>query len=253
MKKVTFKIGDQFFFNNGDLILPLLKDKSDKSLEKAISEWLCQDYSLVSKKHKTKAETWDGFNAKDINIKIRSKMSYVKGLHGETHIEYRCLFHTSKEGFDFSLYDEECNYHRIRNTFIGEPGMYKGEELLGSIYKKLRIFNDDKVKLKKKDWDTILAMIGGIPGENVPEIKDSLTIVGEIQFGNWALAKHDLFRLINANAENSIDYYIYIAPTGTLAKRLSNGIVTFDKIVQAVKDNHQIISTPMWVIGLDIK
>lgn len=251
-EKVTFKIADQCFFNNGNLLLPLLKDKSGQALRLSIYDWLCQEYILSSKKHSSKSSgTWDGFNATDINSKLREKMHMVNGIHGETHVAYRGLFHNSKKGFDFSLYDEQCNFVRIRNTCIGNPGMYNGEDILINLYSKIRTPTDDSVTMKKKDWKKIVENIGGTPGENIIEQKQSFTIVGEIQFGNWALAEHDLFRLINSSMENSIDYYIYIAPTGTLAQKVSEGVVTYDKITKAVEENCQRFSTPTWIIGLD--
>ncbi|SKC03991.1 hypothetical protein SAMN06296386_1153 [Lachnospiraceae bacterium] len=51
-----------------------------------------------------------GFDAGDINAKLRSKISSISGIRGETHVEYGGLFHCTKEGFDFSMYDEDYNY-----------------------------------------------------------------------------------------------------------------------------------------------
>ena len=253
-EKVTFTISEECFFNNGNLLLPLMKDKAGTDLHDSIKNWLCQEYSLLSQEHSSQsAGTWDGFNANDINTKLRKKIHMVNGIHGETHVAYRGLFHNSKEGFDFSLYDEQCNFIRIRNTCIGNPGIYNGDNILINLYSKIRKSEDDSVKIKKREWIRLVEDIGGTPGENVTEQKKSFTIVGEIQFGNWALAYHDLFRLINSSLENSIDYYIYIAPTGTLAQKISQGVVTYDKITKAIKDNCHRISVPMWVIGLDIQ
>ena len=78
------------------------------------------------------------------------------------------------------------------------------------------------------------------------------TIVGEIQFGNWALAEHDLLRLMGSAVDGEIDYYIYITATGELEKKLSKGIVTFSKAVDLFKNNKRLFRTPVWVIGIDI-
>lgn len=254
MSTVTFKITKQRFFNNGNLILPHICVKSGKSIEDAIKNWLCQRYTLTDKPHKSKVKgNWDGLDAADINKQLRERMSSIEGIHGETHVEYGGLFHNSKEGFDFSLYDEDYNYNEIRNYFIGSPGIYKGDDFLeNQVYKKLKSPNDNSGRMKKKEWKQILSKMDTESGFNTNTEKKSFTVVGEIQFGNWALGEHDLFRLINSSIKSSIDFYIYIAPTGNLTSKLSDGIVTYDKIIEAIVENSQLLSIPMWIIGLDL-
>lgn len=253
MSTVTFRIVEETFLNNGNLIIPHIFDKSGVAIQTAITNWLCQQYTLTDKNHTSKSKgSWNGFDAGNINDELRKKMSSVDGIHGETHVEYGGLFHSSKEGFDFSLYDEDFNYLQIRNYCIGNPGIYDGDKILEMIYKKLRLKTDDSQKMKKKDWKSILSTFTTPPGQNAIAQKNSFTVVGEIQFGNWALGEHDLLRLINSSAKNSIDFYIYITPTGTLASKLSDGIVTYNKIIQAISENAQLLSIPMWIIGLDI-
>ena len=253
MSTVTFKIAEEAFLNNGNLIIPHIFDKSGTDIKTAITNWLCQPYTLTDKSHKTKARgSWMGFDAGEINTQLRRKMSSISGIHGETHVEYGGLFHSSKEGFDFSLYDEDYNYILIRDYCIGNPGVYNGDTVLDSVYKKLRLKTDDSKKMHKEDWKKILSTITTSPGQNTIATKTSFTVVGEFQFGNWAIGEHDLLRLINSSVKNSIDFYIYITPTGTLATKVSDGVVTYDKIIQAISENSQLLSIPMWIIGLDI-
>lgn len=253
MSTVTFNIGKEYFFNNGELIIPHIADKSGVNLKIGITNWLCQNYTFADTTHKSKQRgSWSGFNADEINKELRKTITSISGIHGETHIEYGGLLHSAKKGFDFSLYDEDCNYIKIRNACIGHPGMYNGDKTLDSLYKKLREKTDDKKRMKKKDWLYILSTIPTPPGENAPEIKKEFTVVGEIQFGNWALAEHDLLRLINSSVKNSIDFYIYIAPTGKLSQKISTGVVTYEKVLEAITENSQLLSIPMWIIGLDI-
>lgn len=253
MSTVKLKIGKECFFNNGELIIPHIADKSGLNLRKGVNDWLCQNYTFTDMPHTSKQRgSWSGFNASEINNELRKTMPCISGIHGETHVEYGGLFHGSKKGFDFSLYDEDCNYIKIRNACIGNPGMYNGDKILDSIYKNLREKTDDKKKMKKKDWRLILSSIPTSPGENAPENKKEFTVVGEIQFGNWALAEHDLLRLINSSAKNSIDFYIYITPTGELSQKVSDGVVTYEKVLSDITENSQLLSIPMWIIGLDI-
>lgn len=59
-------------------------------------------------------------------------------------------------------------------------------------------------------------------------------IIGEIQFGNWALVYYDfskimLTNLIMKEKETKVSLFIYILATGKLTKRLSDGIVTITR------------------------
>ena len=240
----TLTISKQTFFNNGNLILPCLTDKAGTLIETGIRTWLCQDYDIITKVHTEKGISYIGYDATDVNKKLREQMDSIVGIHKETHIEYGALFHDTKKGFDFSLYDEQYNYRILRNAFMGYPGRYNGNVELVKLHKPL--------KLIKTEWERMIADMGGTPGENLDEDKNCMTIVGELQFGNWALVKHDLLRLLNSSESLPIDFYVYIAPTGELESKLSKGIVTYDKVIDAVMENKRIIKTPMWIIGLDI-
>ena len=77
-------------------------------------------------------------------------------------------------------------------------------------------------------------------------------ILGEIQFGNWALAYRDFFKVLKANVQTSVDCLIYICPTGQLESMLSDGIVTFDKTKKIIKEFEKVINIPIWLIGIDL-
>lgn len=99
--------------------------------------------------------------------------------------------------------------------------------------------------------------INDVVARNVEEIPDHDTdtplIVGEIQFGNWALAYRDFFKVLKANVQNSIDCLVYVVPTGNLEAMLSEGIVTYDKSVKILNEFSKVVSVPVWVIGIDLK
>ena len=103
----------------------------------------------------------------------------------------------------------------------------------------------------KTQWIKKINSLGGKDGINIDAKKEKLTVMGELQFGNWALAKNDLLRLTNSEETLAIDYYIYITALGNLEKLLSSGIVNYRKAVSAVAENQKRIRTPIWIIGLD--
>ena len=92
-------------------------------------------------------------------------------------------------------------------------------------------------------------------GQNISNLEDKKTplIVGEIQFGNWALVYRDFFKVLKADVQNSVDCLIYIVPTGELEKLLSEGIVTFDKTKKIIEEFSKVLTVPIWLIGLDTK
>lgn len=59
-------------------------------------------------------------------------------------------------------------------------------------------------------------------------------IIGEIQFGNWALLYYDFLKIMLTNLimkenKTKVSLFIYILATGKLTKRLSDGIVTITR------------------------
>lgn len=251
MDTVKIKIADEYFFNNADLLLTAIKDASGKLLKDGITTWLTQSYRLMPKDHTEKKGTRSGYNATELNRVLREKMTVVAGIHKETYVEDGAILTAGKKGFDFSLFDEEYNIIKLRNSFVGNPGKYNGEKLLRELNKRV-LKSDGSIFSRRKDWENKLASLGGKLGENIECQKHHYTIVGEIQFGNWAIVRHDLLRLLNSSLDGEIDYYVYITATGALESKLSSGIVSFTDVVRLFRENKQLVRTPVWVIGIDI-
>lgn len=251
MVKKQIYIKEQSFINNGDLMLPSITDAAGISIKESIEEWLNQKYDLKESEHTEKGVSRIGYDAKDINKVLRTKMQVVRGIHEETYVEYGCILHSGKKGFDFSLFDEDYYTVKLRNAFIGNPGMYKGEEALYELNK--RVLKSNGKTYSERDWKNKITDMGGMAGENIPAQKSRYTMVGEIQFGNWAIVRHDLLRLLNASLNGEIDYYVYITATGKLEEGLSEGIVTYSEVINLFHENKQLVRIPVWVIGLDVK
>ena len=83
--------------------------------------------------------------------------------------------------------------------------------------------------------------------------KEILTIVGELQFGNWALIYRDLFRLLDADSNPGIDFYIYITADEKLSKLLSANTVSFKQAQDVIGEYLSIIKTPIWLISLGVE
>lgn len=250
MANLNITIKEQYFFNNGDLLLPSIKDSAGRLLQSGIEFWLNTTYDLQIKDHTEGGVTRQGLDASDLNKALRDRMTCISGIHGETYIEYGAILRKAKKGFDFSLFDEEYNIIKLRNAFIGNPGRYNGDIYLEDLYKK--VLQPNNTTYDKRKWKQKLASLTGAPGQNIIASKKQYTVVGEIQFGNWAIVRHDLLRLLNSSIDGEIDYYVYITATGSLEKKLSGGIVSYSNVVQLFNENKQLIKTPIWVIGIDV-
>lgn len=192
-----------------------------------------------------------GIEAKDLNKQIRELLKNTfKELKFEV-IEDKGVFYFSSGknaigGFDFAFLDHHKNLINLRNLCFGELSYIDGE-------KRWKRFLKKNTELNMFAEQILDASKNGVDMEYQDSQNSKPLILGEIQFGNWALAYRDFFKVLKANVQNSIDCLIYVVPTNNLETMLSDGIVTFDNTVKIIKDFEKVISVPVWVIGLDIK
>ena len=200
--------------------------------------------STTRRKPKGKPE-FDGIDASSLNKALRRCLS-TESIKGETHVENGVFFHKTKEGFDFSIYDEKYNLARLYNYYQGTVGVLNGDKKIIDLYKKLGY--------KKKEWKGKVAAISSKVAENSDYVvdKETLTVAGELQFGNWALIYRDLFRLLDADSNPGVDFYIYIAADDELSGLLSANTDSFKSASEVISEYRSIIKTPIWLIGLGI-
>lgn len=220
-----------------------LKDDLENSLSSRIS--------ISPSIRNTKGVQSKGIKATDLNVEIRKLLE--NKLNAEIKLEVneeKGVFYFSNEkstigGFDFAILNHEKNLTSLRNICFGELHYHEGQKKWDKFLTK----NPDLVKIAEK------LKTNGKLGENIKysSTKAQPLIVGEIQFGNWALAYRDFFKVLKANVQNSVDCLVYIVPTNNLEQMLSDGIVTYDKTVKIINDFTKVISVPVWVIGIDIK
>ncbi len=240
--KVRFEICDEKFFNNGKIILNSLPD-IDRRIRAALSQE--EIISITRRKPKGKPE-YDGIDAKSLNKALRRCINNGP-IKGETHVKNGVFFHKTKEGFDFSVYDDDYNMSRLYNYYQGAVGVLDGDKKIIDLYKKMGC--------KKKEWKGKINAIQSRVKYNSDYIvdKEILTVVGELQFGNWALIYRDLFRLLDAASNPGIDFYIYIAADENLSRLLSANTVSFRQANDVINEYLSIIKTPIWLISLGIE
>lgn len=240
--KIRFKISEEQFFNNGKIILNAIPDVRD-NIRKALSQK--ETISTTRRKSQNKPE-YDGINAASLNEALRRCLS-SKSIKGETHVENGVFFHKTKEGFDFSVYDEKYNMARLYNYYQGTVGVLDGNKKITELYKK--------VGCKKTEWKGKIAAISSKVDYNSDYMvdKEMLTVVGELQFGNWALIYRDLFRLLAADSNPGVDFYIYVTADDELSALLSAKTVSYKSAKDVISEYLSIIKTPIWLIGLGIE
>jgi len=194
-----------------------------------------------------------GIEAKHLNIVIRNLLINIpeNEIKFEVYEENGVFYFSSEKsaigGFDFAILNHYNNILALRNLCFGQLQYSDGAARW------------DKFLRKNKDLSEIAANLRRAEdvGKNIYFDEENRQrtplIVGEIQFGNWALAYRDFFKVLKANVQNSVDCLIYIVPTGNLEKMLSDGIVTFDKTKKILDEFSKVISVPVWLIGLDVE
>lgn len=206
-------------------VIPRIKKKKNETLRAIKADHLNQELRRVM--------------TEDYNTDVKLEVSEDKGVF------YFASHKSSIGGFDFAFIDHYRNLLALRNICFGELSYHNGIKRWNSFLEKNEDLNDLALKIQTE----------GKIGQNIDfdrSIKQKPLIVGEIQFGNWALVYRDFFKVLKANVQNSVDCLIYVVPTNNLEKSLSEGIVTFDKTVRVIKDFEKVINVPVWVVGLDV-
>ena len=213
---------------------------------------LTSKINIETRIKKTKDKKSQGVEAGYLNKEIRRLLS--KGPNKELKFEVsetRGVFYFSSiknaiGGFDFAIINHRKNLTALRNLCFGELQYHNG-------IKRWKKFLEKNIELQDLANHIIELEKNGNDIEFHSSTKDSPLIVGEIQFGNWALAYRDFFKVLKANVQNSIDCLVYIVPTDNLESMLSDGIVTFNKTKNILKEFSKVISVPVWLVGLDLK
>lgn len=194
-----------------------------------------------------------GVKADNLNIEIRNLLKRINQYQIKFEVnEERGVFYFSSEkgtigGFDFAILNHTKNLTALRNLCFGEIHFHEGELKWQKFLEKNQDLNEIAENLLNRD-------LLGSDIEYSASTHQGFTplVVGEIQFGNWALVYRDFFKVLKANVQNSIDCLIYVVPTGNLESMLSEGIVTFDNTKKILEEFAKVISVPVWIVGIDV-
>ncbi len=189
-----------------------------------------------------------GITAGSLNKEIRRLLEKVNNIEFEVNQLDGVYFVSGQtNGFDFGLIDNEYNLINFRNLCFGKRHLHDG------IKEWKKFLANPKNIMYKQVAEKLNLIDGNSFGIDLPAEKKSPIILGEIQFGNWALAYRDFFKVLKANVLTNVDVLIYIVPDGKLQSHLSDGIVTFNNTQEIISEFAKVITVPIWLIGLDIE
>lgn len=240
-------VGEEYFHHHAFEIL-----EAHKELKSKFSSALNGNIQISPRVKQTKGLESFAIKADHLNDELRKHLrdNLKEKIKFEVFEEHGVFYFSAEKsaigGFDFAILNHRKNLIALRNICFGNLRYDQG-------IKRWRRFLENNPELQEIADEIFNKAEIGLNLEEKQDENYSPLMVGEIQFGNWALAYRDFFKVLKADVQNSIDCLIYIVPTGNLEKMLSDGIVTFDKTKLIIQDFTKVISVPVWLIGIDME
>ena len=235
-------ISNEYFFNNANVIM-----NHDVGFRNTLIEGIVGEINIKTKIRKKGSLPFKGVEIGELNKCLRESLSESNQFLFEVYNEDG-IFYTSnaKKGFDFAKIDREYNIINLWNLCFGKRGLYNGDLHWKSVIES-NDFMNEVAALKGYDCNSFMQ------GVNQDPIKNSLTILGELQFGNWGLVYRDFFKLLHADTNSGVDLFVYITADKNLLNYASDGIVSYEATIEVLKEFSNLIKVPVWVIGLDLE
>lgn len=187
-----------------------------------------------------------GVTAQSLNAALKQRFQTVGGWQFEVTVQDGVILGSSDhetriEGFDIARFDERANLARLWSVCFGRRPVQDGESLWRRFLYKRPHLQDLAREIEAMST----------AGEDLVLDPMRPTVLGEIQFGNWALAHRDIMKLLAAAAETEIGLFVYIAADGRLAEMISQGTVSFEKTRDILQEYSSVVTVPTWLVGID--
>ena len=193
-----------------------------------------------------RARRYLGVKAQSLNAALKPAFGHVGGWQFEATVRDGVILGSSDhetriEGFDIARFDERANLARLWSVCFGRRTVQDGQDL----WRRFIYARPHLTELAEELQDI------GAPGEDLVLDQLEPTVLGEIQFGNWALAYRDIMKLLAAAVETEVDLFVYVAADGRLADMISQGTVNFERMRDILRDYGSVVSVPTWLGGID--
>ncbi len=190
----------------------------------------------------------DGITSTSLNIEVRRLLASINDILFEVNQKDGVYYYGNQSsGFDFALIDLHQNIVNFRNLCYGRRPFPDGQEQWRSFVARQPKYNAIIEELQLPT-PSVAQLSTDIDREKAAPI-----ILGEIQFGNWALVYRDLFKVLQANVLTTVDVLIYIVADGSLFKSLSDNVVNFEDTRKVIQEFAKVITVPVWVVGVDVR
>lgn len=234
----------QLFFRHADLFLTRYEEVRYQLLETLQLQLNGLKFSTEEKKRDGKYAR--RLTANSLNTSIRNNFKFnIPEMKFEVDFKEGVFYDTSKiGGFDFALFDETYNLVNFRNYCFGRRAVHNGSNLWR------------KELYDRAEWRKLAnaSNLESYPeGRDIEYPKNKPTIIGEFQFGNWALVYYDILKTIYIEQFFDIDFLVYITASGNLSKYISDGTVNFESTKKALVEFESLIKFPIWLIGVDFE
>lgn len=215
-------------------------------LRARVAEALTGEIVIEMTERRRRAERYLGVTAQSLNMALKSRFRAAGGWQFEATVQDGVIVasadhETRIEGFDIASFGERANLARLWSVCFGRRTVRDGAQLW-----RHHIYLRPHLSALAEEIDAM-----GEPGQDL--VLDPLepTVLGEIQFGNWALAHRDIMKLLAAAVQTDIDLFVYVAADGRLAEMISQGTVSFDKTRDILREYSSVVNVPTWLIGID--
>jgi len=187
-----------------------------------------------------------GVTAQSLNAALKERFRTDGGWQFEVTVQDGVILgstdhETRIEGFDFARFDERANLARLWSVCFGRRTVQDG----AALWRRF-IYQRPHLAVLAEEIDAM-----GVSGQDLVVDPVVPTVLGEIQFGNWALAHRDIMKLLAAATETEIGLFVYIAADGRLAEMISQGTVSFDRMREILQGYSSVVTVPTWLVGID--
>lgn len=243
-----FHVAETYHLRNAELLLESDTYRNIKRSIVAATDFRC---TIRGKERSRDKESYHGISAKSKHKNWDKKMRNTlteEGWHTEISVFGNIILDRKISGmdepkhrFDIGTFDDRYNLSKIWDRLYGNLPIEGADSKWRGI--KRRDFTDRQTAVNVENRRT----------EGVAIVPQSPTVLGELQNGNWGLVFRDLLKVASAERRCELDLFVYVVPTGRFQQMLSDQIVNYSDTVDFLEEFRSVISTPVWLIGLDIE
>jgi hypothetical protein len=216
------------------------------SLRAAVTQPLSDSIRIEVTERRQRERRYLGVTAQSLNAALKHRFNTIGGWQFEVTVKDGVILGSSDheariEGFDIARFDERANLARLWSVCFGRRPVRDGEALWRRF-----LYQRPHLGHLAREVEGM-----GVAGEDLVLDPMRPTVLGEIQFGNWALAHRDIMKLLAAETETDIGLFVYVAADGRLAEMISQGTVSFEKTRELLQEYSSVVTVPTWLVGID--